>query len=66
MKLTGKTRMRVHQGWFGEPMLVIQVQETWLHSESLGGVIDVEHRTRWRDAKVTDIKTECSLTEQKS
>lgn len=58
--------MRLHKSWFGKPMLVIQVQETWLHAESLGGMIDIEHRTRWRDAKVTDIKTECSLMEQKS
>ena len=66
MKLTGRTRMRVAKKWFNDHMLVIQVEEEYSHAENFGSYIDVERRTRWRDARVTDIKTDCSLTEVKS
>lgn len=50
-QLTGKTRVRL--GWRGK--LVLQVQVTGLFTCNIGGQIDNERRTWWRDADLCDV-----------
>lgn len=55
MQLTGRTRHRVKRTWFGREYLVLQVEETGIRSYSLGGAIDCESYTEWRDATTEDL-----------
>lgn len=56
MRLTGRTRHRSERSW-GKERLVLQVEETWVHSQDLGGsgYYDDETRVQWRDATTADL-----------
>lgn len=50
-----KTRYRLHTPMLGRPMLVLQVQETRPVTTNIGGYIDTESMTYWRDATTEDV-----------
>lgn len=52
MQPTGNVRVRPSS--FGKK-LILQVEVTGIHTYSIGGHIDSEHVTEWRDAKVEDL-----------
>jgi hypothetical protein len=67
-RLTGRWRYRVgnlspRRGWFARMFmqdrlreaLILQVEESYLHTEFIGGQVDCETRTRWRDAGASDV-----------
>jgi len=54
MELTGKRRYRIEKHWCRE-YLVLEVEERGLHTYCVGGMIDTEYVTRWRDAKISDL-----------
>lgn len=56
-RLTGRTRHRPMNRAFGPPKLVLQVERTYLHDYCIGGHIDTETVTDWRDATVEDLTT---------
>lgn len=41
--------------WWMPPVLVLQIEERFIHTYCVGGVVDSEHATRWRDAEITDL-----------
>lgn len=51
---TGKKRHREEKRW-GRSLLVLQLEERGLESRYIGGYIDSEWRTRWRDANISDL-----------
>jgi len=55
-KLTGRTRHRSEKSW-GKERLILQVEETWIHSQDLGGsgYFDDTTQTAWRDATTEDL-----------
>jgi len=54
-KLTGNIRHRSKNQLFGSPVLVLQVERTYIHTMSIGGQIDCETVTDYRDATVEDL-----------
>ncbi len=53
--LTGAVRYRVQQRFFGEPLLVLQVEEIQEYIDENG----TEYRhTEWRDARLEDLSVE--------
>ena len=62
VKLTGKTRYRVHKPFLGKPLLVVQVEESrrgWVWDVEPSGYVDSQwvEETYWRDMRVTDIQS---------
>lgn len=53
--LTGEKRHRSERNWRGRERLVLQVQELGYIVSCIGGQIDTERGTRWRDATTKDI-----------
>lgn len=53
--LTGNIRHRSKDQLFGPPALVLQVERTYIHTTSIGGHIDCETMTDYRDATVEDL-----------
>ena len=51
MPLTGNVRHRLSS--FGKK-LILQVEVEYLYDYCIGGYIEVEKHTKWRDAKVED------------
>lgn len=54
-KLTGNKRFRAVSGLFGKKMLVLQVEVTGLVDYVMGGHIECEVETWWRDAQTEDL-----------
>lgn len=52
---TGRTRYRVHKSFFGAPMVVLQIEWKGIHTYCVGGFIDSEWMTFWRDASIEDV-----------
>lgn len=52
---TGRTRHRLNRFSFGPRKLIYQIEITYTHTTSYGGVIECETRTIWRDATVEDM-----------
>lgn len=53
-ELTGKTRLNSERRW-GRERLVLQVQERGNLHSNIGGRIDTETVTRWRNATTADL-----------
>lgn len=51
MSLTGRQRYRSNKR--GE--IILQLEETVLHVDSNGGVVDAEEILVWRDARIQDL-----------
>ena len=58
---TGRRRFRHQTRWLSKPILVLQVEWKGIHTFSIGGHIDSEWITFWRDADVADLTTEDKL-----
>lgn len=52
---TGRWRHRTHRDWRGRETLVLQIEERGFHTSYIGGHIDTERVTRWRDATAGDV-----------
>jgi hypothetical protein len=53
-ELTGKRRYRIF--WSeGKPLLILQVEVTWLDTIYTGWRIDTQWHTGWRDARLEDL-----------
>ena len=53
-ELTGRRRHRL--GWLSsEPILILQVEETYLQTCHIAGQIETEWRKNWRDAHIGDL-----------
>lgn len=52
--LTGRTRYRSQRRW-GREELILQVEERWVETYSLGGYIDTNDHVGWRDARTSDL-----------
>lgn len=52
---TGRRRHRSHKPFFGSPKLVLEMEFRVLRTYSIGGQIDSEYYTYWRDATVSDL-----------
>ena len=62
MKLTGRKRYRSARTWFRQEYLVLQVEVEGLITENIGGRVECERRTWWRDATTEDL-TEGQIAE---
>lgn len=51
---TGRTRHEVRRSW-RRTFLVLQIQERGIHTYCIGGYIDSDWVTRWRDATTSDL-----------
>ena len=63
MTLTGRKRYRHKSRLFGKPVLVLQLEYTYVKHYDLGGsgYFDHETITQWRDATVEDLTNMESL-----
>lgn len=53
---TGRWRHRTDQRrWWTPAVLVLQLEERFIHTYCVGGVVNSEWATRWRDAEITDL-----------
>lgn len=53
---TGRWRHRTERrGWWQTSLLVLQLEERFIRTYCVGGIVDSEAATRWRDAEVADI-----------
>jgi len=58
VKATGRQRHRVVARLFGREKLVLQVEERGLVTSCIGGVVECDWCTWWRDARATDLALE--------
>ena len=54
-KLTGKQRYRVHRTFLGREFIVLQVEVAGYYTTNIGGCIDTEEYTEYRDATLEDL-----------
>lgn len=54
-ELTGLKRLLSVRTLCGSERLVLQVQERGLHTSYIGGHVDTQWVTRWRDATTADL-----------
>lgn len=52
---TGRRRYRSQPRFLRKPVLVLQIEWKGIHTTSIGGHIDSEWITFWRDADVEDL-----------
>lgn len=57
MTLTGKIHYRAAWRPFRQPVLVLQVQESYLRTSMVGRRVETKTATRWRDAALADLAT---------
>lgn len=54
-KPTGAVRFTTVRRLFREPVLALEIEETYIHTSSFGGHIESEQRTHWRLARTEDL-----------
>lgn len=64
---TGLKRLLSIRTFWGRERLVLQIQERGLHTSYIGGHVDTQWVTRWRDATSADLTiTEARLSDMLS